>query len=149
MAILLSYQSILNAFTKLLSEKFNIDVFTKNEEGVFENECFYVTLVPFTSVASTKDINLKSIAISIKYFANSRFKIYDISNKLESLFSRSLKVNNRVLNVSNIEPNILNDEIGDMLDFLVYIKFFDDNYIENFSDKEEVYENMKNIEIKR
>ena len=65
-----------------------------------------------------------------------------MADKLECLFARTLKVNNRFLNVSSVEPNFLTDEVGDILDFLIYITYFDDVYIEK-----ETYDNMSNIDM--
>ena len=123
---MITYKDILFSTTKILSDNFNCDVIVKNEEGTFENECFYVTLVPITSKASTLKTNEKQLMISVKYFGGSKLDNYDIADKLEGLFARSLKVNNRVLNISNVEPNFLQDEVGDMLDFLIYITYFDE-----------------------
>ena len=123
---MITYKDILYSTTKILSDNFNCDVIVKNEEGTFENECFYVTLVPITSKASTLKTNEKQLMISVKYFGGSKLDNYDIADKLESLFARSLKVNDRVLNISNVEPNFLTDEVGDMLDFLIYITYFDE-----------------------
>ena len=123
---MITYKDILYSTTKILSDNFNCDVIVKNEEGTFENECFYVTLVPVASKASTLRTNEKQLMISVKYFSNDKLNNYDIADKLESLFARSLKVNNRVLNISNVEPNFLQDEVGDMLDFLIYITYFDE-----------------------
>ena len=44
-----------------------------------------------------------------------------MADKLEGLFARNIKVRDRFLNISNVEPNFLADEVGDMLDFLIYI----------------------------
>ena len=139
---MLTYKDILYSTTKILSDNFNCDVIVKNEEGTFENECFYVTLVPVTSKASTKSTNEKQLMISIKYFGGSKLDNYDVADKLECLFARNLKVNNKFLNISNVEPNFLIDEVGDMLDFLIYITYFDDIYIEK-----KIYDNMKNIDM--
>ena len=122
---MLTYKDILFSATKILSDNFDCDVIVENQEGTFENECFYVTLVPITSKASTLKTNEKQLMISVKYFGGSKLDNYDIADKLEGLFARSLKVNNRVLNISNVEPNFLQDEVGDMLDFLVYITYFE------------------------
>ena len=118
---MITYKDILFSITKILSDNFNCDVIVKNQEGTFENEWFYVTLVPVTVKASTLKTNEKQLMISVKYFSNDKLNNYDIADKLESLFARSLKVNDRVLNISNVEPNFLQDEVGDMLDFLIYI----------------------------
>ena len=139
---MITYKDILFSTTKILSDKFNCDVIVQNQEGTFENECFYVTLVPVTSKASTLRTNEKQLMISVKYFGGSKLDNYYIADKLEGLFARSLKVNDRVLNISNVEPNFLTDEVGDMLDFLIYITYFDEIYIEK-----EIYDNMNNIDM--
>ena len=123
---MITYKDILFSTTKILSDNFNCDVIVKNEEGTFENECFYVTLVPITSKASTLKTNEKQLMISVKYFGGSKLDNYDIADKLEGLFARNIKVNNEFLNISNVEPNFLTDEVGDMLDFLIYITYFDE-----------------------
>ena len=139
---MLTYTDILYATTKILSDNFNCDVIVENKEGTFENECFYVTLVPITSKASTLKTNEKQLMISVKYFGGSKLDNYDVADKLESLFARNLKVNNRFLNISNVEPNFLQDEIGDMLDFLIYITYFD--FIKN---NNETCENMQDVNM--
>ena len=122
---MLTYKDFLFATTKILSDNFDCDVIVENQEGTFENECFYVTLVPVTVKASTLKTNQKQLMLSIKYFGGSKLDNYDIADKLEGLFARSLKVNDRYLNISNVEPNFLTDEVGDMLDFLIYSTYFD------------------------
>lgn len=123
---MITYKDILYATTKILSDNFNCDVIVKNEEGTFENECFYVTLVPITVKASTLKTNEKQLMVSVKYFGGSKLDNYDIADKLESLFARNIKVNNEFLNISNVEPNFLQDEVGDMLDFLIYTTYYDE-----------------------
>ena len=123
---MITYKDILYSTTKILSDNFNCDVIVKNEEGTFENECFYVTLVPITSKASTLKTNEKQLMISVKYFSNDKLNNYDIADKLEGLFARNIKVNNEFLNISNVEPNFLQDEVGDMLDFLIYTTYYDE-----------------------
>ena len=122
---MLTYKDILFSATKILSDNFNCDVIVENQEGTFENECFYVTLVPVTVKASTLKTNQKQLMLSVKYFGGSKLDNYDIADKLEGLFARNLKVNDRYLNISSVEPNFLVDEVGDMLDFLIYITYFD------------------------
>ena len=123
---MLTYKDILYSATKKISDKFNCDVIVKNQEGTFEDECFYVTLVPVINRASTYKTNEKQLMLSIKYFGGSKLDNYDIANRLECLFARNLKVKDKFLNISNVEPNFLVDEVGDMLDFLVYITYFDE-----------------------
>ena len=141
---MITYKDILYSTTKILSDNFNCDVIVKNEEGTFENECFYVTLVPITSKASTLKTNEKQLMISVKYFGGSKLDNYDIADKLEGLFARNIKVNNEFLNISNVEPNFLIDEVGDMLDFLIYITYFDEIVI-----TQEDYELIQKINVRQ
>ena len=141
---MITYKDILYSTTKILSDNFNCDVIVKNQEGTFENECFYVTLVPITSKASTLKTNEKQLMISVKYFGGSKLDNYDIADKLESLFARNIKVNNEFLNISNVEPNFLTDEVGDMLDFLIYITYFDEIVI-----TQEDYELIQKINVRQ
>ena len=139
---MITYKDILFSTTKILSDNFNCDVIVKNEEGTFENECFYVTLVPVAVKASTLKTNQKQLMLSVKYFGGSKLDNYDIADKLECLFARSLKVNDRYLNISSVEPNFLVDEVGDMLDFLIYITYFDFIKLNN-----ETCDNMQDIDL--
>ena len=139
---MITYKDILFSATKKLSDNFNCDVIVENKEGTFENECFYVTLVPVTVKASTLKANQKQLMLSIKYFGGSKLDNYDIADKLEGLFARSLKVNDRYLNISSVEPNFLTDEVGDMLDFLIYITYFDFIKLNN-----ETCDNMQDINL--
>ena len=137
---MITYKDILYSTTKILSDNFNCDVIVENQEGTFENECFYVALVPIASKASTCKTNEKQLMISVKYFGGSKLDNYDIADKLEGLFARNIKVNNEFLNISNVEPNFLTDEVGDMLDFLIYITYFDEIVI-----TQEDYEFMQEL----
>ena len=139
---MITYKDILFSTTKKISDNFDCDVIVENQEGTFGNECFYVTLVPVTSKASTCKTNEKQLMLSVKHFGGSKLDNYDIANRLECLFARNLKVKDEVLNISNVEPNFLVDEVGDMLDFLIYITYFDEAYI-----KQEDYELVNDLNI--
>lgn len=141
---MITYKDILFSITKILSDNFNCDVIVQNQEGTFENECFYVTLVPIISKASTLKTNEKQLMISVKYFGGSKLDNYDIADKLEGLFARNIKVNNEFLNISNVEPNLLTDEVGDMLDFLIYITYFDEIVI-----TQEDYELIQELNVRQ
>lgn len=142
---MIAYKDILFSTTKILSDNFECDVIVDDSEGTFENECFYVTVVPINSIASTRLTNEKSLILSIKYFGGNKLKNYEIADVLKGLFVRNLKVKDRFVNISNVEPNFLKDEVGDMLDFLVYLKYFDDikQSVEEFDNMEYVNMNMK------
>jgi hypothetical protein len=122
---MLTYKDILYATTKMISENFSCDVIVENQEGIYEGECFYISIIPTNSTASTRATNQKQLIISVKYFSEDSINHYDVANKLEVLFGRNIMVKDRVLNISSVEPNFLTDEVGDMLDFLIYITYFD------------------------
>ena len=122
---MITYKNILYATTKIISENFSCDVIVENQEGTFKDECFYVSITPTNSTASTRTTNQKQLIISVKYFSEDSINHYDVANKLEVLFGRNIMVKDRFLNVSSVEPNFLTDEVGDMLDFLIYITYFD------------------------
>ena len=141
---MLTYKDILYSVTKKISDNFDCDIIVKNQVGTFENECFYVTVNPITSKASTCLTNEKQLMVSIKYFSNDKLNNYDVAGKLENLFARNIKVKDKFLNISNVEPNFLVDEIGDMLDFLVYITYFEKIIID-----QEDYDLMLDLRINK
>ena len=140
---MLTYKNILYSITKIISENFSCDVIVENKEGIYEGECFFISIIPTSSTASTRTTNQKQLMISIKYFSEDSINHYDVANKLELLFARNIKVKDRMLNISSIEPNFLEDEIGDMLDFLIYINYIDEVHIDK-----DTFELMNDIDIK-
>ncbi|WP_250674868.1 DUF6838 family protein [Paraclostridium ghonii] len=140
---MITYKDILYSITSLLNSKFKTDVFVETQEGIFDEECFYVQIMPIEKKVLTNTSNLRSLITSIKYFNDDKLKCYEVADILESLFDRKLRVKDRVLGISRVEPNIVNDGIGDMLDFLIYIDF-----AENSIKETENYELMKEINIK-
>ena len=140
---MLTYKDILYTTTKIISENFACDVIVENQEGIFKDECFYVSITPTSSTASTRTTNQKQLIISVKYFSNNSINHYDVANKLEVLFGRNIMVKDRFLNVSSVEPNFLTDEVGDMLDFLIYINYIDEIHIDK-----NTFDLMNEIDIK-
>lgn len=142
---MLTYNDILSSVTKILDEKFNIDVLV--DEGTnLGDECFFVQILPTLTDSANYKINRKSLIISIKYLSNdaNTFKLNSMSDDLSNVFSRVIKVKDRVLTVSNIEPNILKDEVGYMLDFLITTTYFDEKVKDEL---EENYDFIQEINI--
>ena len=96
----------------------------------------------FPHLCKVLKTNKKQLILSVKYFGGSKLDNYDIADKLEGLFARNIQVKDRVLNISNVEPNFLTDEVGDMLDFLIYITYFDFIKLNN-----ETCDNMQDIDL--
>ena len=140
---MLTYKDILYTTTKIISENFACDVIVENQEGIFKDECFYVSITPTSSTASTRITNQKQLIISVKYFSEDSINHYDVANKLEVLFARNIKVKDRILNISSVEPNFLSDEVGDMIDFLIYINYIDEIHIDK-----NTFDLMNEIDIK-
>ena len=140
---MITYKNILYATTKIISENFSCDVIVENQEGTFKDECFYISITPTNSTASTRTTNQKQLIISVKYFSEDSINHYDVANKLEVLFGRNIMVKDRVLNISSVEPNFLSDEVGDMLDFLIYINYIDEIHIDK-----NTFDLMNEIDIK-
>jgi hypothetical protein len=143
---MITYKDILHSTTKILSDNFDCDVIVKNQEGTFDKECFYVSVVPLSSRASTCLTNEKQLMISIKYFSDDKLKNYDMADKLEGLFARNIQVKDRFLSISNIEPNFLTDEVGDMLDFLIDITYIE-KIKKSVNELVDEYEKMQNLDI--
>lgn len=121
---MLSYKDILYSITKVISKKYkDIEVIDKNQEGIFDKECFYVKLLPLETTTFSNTSNLKGVIASVKYFGEDELKRYDIASDLNILFARTLKVKDRVLNISSTEANFYEDEVGEVLDFLITVKY--------------------------
>lgn len=155
----MKYKEILNSITKELSKNFSSDVWqVKADEGVYNNDCFVVDLVPISSEAYNYCTDEKSLIISVKYFSDDKLEHIEISDKLEEIFNREIKVNDVLVEVTKCEPNFLNDEVGDYLDFLIYTTIYS-----NYEEKDKIeyppvvgdipiiipIENMQDININR
>lgn len=143
---MLKYEDILNAFTLEISKNFNEDIFVDDYNiQDCKKSCFLVQIFPNKTIAINTTINQKSILLSIKFFQQARQKkkkLYEVLYKLQKIFARNLKIKDRVLDVSNVESNILKDEIGYFLDYIITINYFDNADIE-----QEKYEMMQEINI--
>lgn len=145
---MLTYKEILYATTKLLSQNYSCDIVVDSLKQNFEEECFYVTLEPVSTIGITRTFNKKTLLISIKYFNDEdKISLYDKANELEKIFFRKLKVNNRYLEISNVEANFIDDEVGTMLDFLVTLEFTDVGSVKDLEEKEE-YDLMQELYLK-
>lgn len=126
---MLTYKDILYSVTKLLNAKYKgIGIFDKNQAGMLDDEnseCFYVKFIPLESNVNSNTSNSKGVIVSVKYFSNDDLKRYDIASELSNMFARTLKVKDRTLNISNTEANFFEDEVGEVLDFLITIKYIE------------------------
>lgn len=141
---MLTYKDIITSFTLKLSEVFSdVEIFVDDTVNGVDSSCFYVQLVPGQSIANTKETDKKNLLISIKYYQEAektKLDLLDMIDRLNNQFNRGILVKDRYLTFNNIEPNILKDEVGYYLDYLVSISYVDDIYA-----TKEDYENMQNV----
>lgn len=149
-------KNILFATTKAVSENFTQDVYIEdnNTQG-FDKSCFFVQILPISSSALTKISNLRNIMVSVKYLqqrGEGITNILDVSDRLERIFARTLLVNETYISIDDIEINIYSDEVGRILDFMIYLNFNDIKYEKytgplDITDKDEEYELMRELHL--
>ena len=149
-------KNILFATTKAVAENFTQDVYIEdnNTQG-FDTSCFFVQILPISSSALTKISNLRNIMVSVKYLqqrGESITNIYDASDRLERIFARTLFVDDTYITVDDIEINIYSDEVGRILDFMIYLNFNDIKYEKysgplDITEEDEEYELMRELHL--
>lgn len=146
---MLTYKDILTTITKILRRKFEIDVFTSTINQGFDKECFYVSLIGSPSERVGRNLTKTNLTISIKYFGDSDvIKLYEMIDSLNQLFTKQIKIKDRTITLSKNESNIVTDEVGEFLDFLIPISFIDTLYkTEEEIKREETMELMQKINI--
>ena len=146
---MLTYKDILTTITKTLRRKFGIDVFTSTINQGFNKECFYVSLIGSPSERVARNLTKTNLTISIKYFGDGDvIKLYEMIDSLNQLFTKQIKIKDRTITLSKNEPNIVTDEVGGFLDFLIPISFIDTLYkTEKEVEQEETTELMQKINI--
>ena len=146
---MLTYKDILTTITKTLKRKFGIDVFTSTINQGFNKECFYVSLISSPSERVGRNLTKTNLTISIKYFGDSDvIKLYEMIDSLNQLFTKQIKIKDRTITLSKNESNIVTDEVGEFLDFLIPISFIDTLYkTEKEVEQEETTELMQKINI--
>lgn len=142
----LKTKDILYTITKTLKNKFpNSKIFLPlNDQNLTDNS-FIVSLVPISQRIATSVSCNKEIMIDIKYISsdNDIIECYDVKDELEDIFVKGIHVRDRYIKIRNIEHDIIKDNYGSMLQYLIYIDYFDDIYLE----REEVYEIMRSLNI--
>jgi len=143
---MLSYEDILYTFTKELRKHFKekIDVEDDNVQDRKES-CFFVQILPEKPTIATLKTDRKEALIEIRYLQQAdskKMSLYPVLSKLNCIFARGIWVKERHLNFADIESQILKDDIGSYISFLVTV-----NYHERITDKTDNYELMQDINI--
>ncbi|KPI46404.1 hypothetical protein KW94_20050 [Clostridioides difficile] len=144
---MLTNRDIIIAVNKKIENEFrDIDIFINedNTQG-FEEACFFVQLLPVSNNIGNKVLDIKKIFIDIEYYQRARknkLNLYDIQSRLEKLFNRNIRVNDRSLTIENISPSIVKDPVGYKLTFLMTVSYFEEVYFEN-----ETFEIMESVDL--
>ena len=143
----LKLTDIIYAVTRTLRKNTDIDVYVEDSEGMYDKECYYVTLASIACNHSTQFTDRRDLIVSIKYFGGDKMSNLEQVTTLNALFNRKLPVKKRSLTITKFEPITIVDEVGQFLDFLIYIQF-DDNLptLEDMTPIED-YDLMKEINI--
>lgn len=143
---MLKYKEILETIIEVLKKNFTESVFIDDEsvQGS-EGSCFFVSMTSVICTPIMLNTNNKDIVISIKYLPkpqSNSIRMYEISDELNKLFNRNIKVTNRKLNITKLEQSIKKEESIYALTFSITLNYLDSVYKEDI-----VYENMEEINL--
>ncbi|HBG5346199.1 TPA: hypothetical protein KQG29_003644 [Clostridioides difficile] len=143
---MLKYKEILEKIIEILKKNFNESVFIDDEsvQGS-EGSCFFVSILSVICTPIMLNTNNKDIVISIKYLPkpqSNSIRMYEISDELNKLFNRNIKVTDRKLNITKLEQRIKKEESIYALNFSITLNYLDSVYEEDI-----VYENMEEINL--
>lgn len=112
-----------------------------------DNGCFFIDVHMSSAESVNLHFNKKEVIVDIKYYptkSNSKKRfLYDVKDMLESTFVRSIKVDKRVLHISNIDSLILRDDISFWVNFSIKLEYHEQAYFK--ADDSEI---MKDIKLK-
>lgn len=143
---MLKYKEILETIIEILKKNFTESIFIDDEsvQGS-EGPCFFVSILSVICTPVMLNTNNKDIVISIKYLPKPQSKsirMYEVSDELNKLFNRNIKVTDRKLNITKLEQSIKKEESIYVLNFTFTL-----NYLDSVYEEDVVYENMKEINL--
>ena len=143
---MLKYKEILETIIEILKKNFTESIFIDDEsvQGS-EGSCCFVSILSVICTPIMLNTNNKDIVISIKYLPKPQSKsirMYEISDELNKLFNRNIKVTDRKLNITKLEQSIKKEESIYVLNFTFTL-----NYLDSVYEEDVVYENMEEINL--
>ncbi|NMS88632.1 hypothetical protein HGQ85_01740 [Clostridioides difficile] len=143
---MLKYKEIIETIIETLKKNFTESVFIDDEsvQGS-EGSCFFVSILSVICTPIMLNTNNKDIVISIKYLPKPQsdsIRMYEVSDELNKLFNRNIKVTDRKLNITKLEQSIKKEESIYTLNFSITL-----NYLDSIYEEEVVYENMEEINL--
>ncbi|MCC0628790.1 MULTISPECIES: DUF6838 family protein [unclassified Clostridioides] len=143
---MLKHKEILETIIGILKKNFTESVFIDDESTQgSEGSCFFVSILSIVCTPIMLNKNNKDIVISIKYLPKSQsnsIRMYEISDELNKLFNRNIKVTDRKLSITKLEQSIKKEESIYALNFSITL-----NYLDSVYEEEAVYENMEEINL--
>ncbi|KPI53542.1 hypothetical protein KW94_07300 [Clostridioides difficile] len=143
---MLKYKEIIETIIETLKKNFTESVFIDDEsvQGS-EGSCFFVSILSVICTPIMLNTNNKDIVISIKYLPkpqSNSIRMYEVSDELNKLFNRNIKVTDRKLNITKLEQSIKKEESIYTLNFSITL-----NYLDSVYEEEVVCENMEEINL--
>lgn len=143
---MLKYKEIIETIIETLKKNFTESVFIDDEsvQGS-EGSCFFVSILSVICTPIMLNTNNKDIVISIKYLPkpqSNSIRMYEVSDELNKLFNRNIKITDRKLNITKLEQSIKKEESIYTLNFSITL-----NYLDSVYEEEVVYENMEEINL--
>lgn len=143
---MLKYKEIIERIIETLKKNFTESVFIDDEsvQGS-EGSCFFVSILSVICTPIMLNTNNKDIVISIKYLQkpqSNSIRMYEVSDELNKLFNRNIKITDRKLNITKLEQSIKKEESIYTLNFSITL-----NYLDSVYEEEVVYENMEEINL--
>ncbi|MER0279456.1 DUF6838 family protein [Clostridioides difficile] len=143
---MLKYKEIIETIIEILKKNFTESVFIDDEsvQGS-EGSCFFVSILSVICTPIMLNTNNKDIVISIKYLPkpqSNSIRMYEVSDELNKLFNRDIKITDRKLNITKLEQSIKKEESIYTLNFSITL-----NYLDSVYEEEVVYENMEEINL--
>ncbi|CZR96691.1 MULTISPECIES: DUF6838 family protein [Clostridioides] len=143
---MLKYKEIIETIIETLKKNFTESVFIDDEsvQGS-EGSCFFVSILSVICTPIMLNTNNKDIVISIKYLPKPQsngIRMYEVSDELNKLFNRNIKITDRKLNITKLEQSIKKEESIYTLNFSITL-----NYLDSVYEEEVVYENMEEINL--
>jgi hypothetical protein len=122
---MLTYKQIVKTTTDMLISKFPlIEVQESDVEQGFQRPSFFISL-PDVNRDSRKYYSLRSMTIRIYFFPTDRYvyslEVLDVQQKLEELFDLTLKVEDRVITISNTSSMV----VDKVLEFDINIEYYE------------------------
>lgn len=146
---MIDYKDIKKAINSIIRMNFTAKVNSKDIKEGFERPSFFVKLDDIKQQAYDEQI-YRSITIRIFYFPSDRdsnsIELIEVQQKLEEVFDLKLRIQDRFLDIDEIESNI----VDGILEFYFSIEFYDardTSYADKHSYDDVVDEHGNEIEV--